>query len=152
MTLSSSCCWLWVVLPRKCRWIFCISLGTLSAFVLKGTACLWEMMAGRFGPWKPRVSTCIFYTLAVMPPLSQVSEKMLRGVNDTLDDIPNSQWGWDCVYWRRVSPSKWVWDQYWRCDCCHLKSLMCPVWRQRFQVILWRKMRSALWELPLGHR
>lgn len=37
------------------------------------------------------MSTCIVYTLAVMPLLSQVSEKMLHRVNDTLDDITNSQ-------------------------------------------------------------
>lgn len=44
--------------------------------------------------------------------------------------------GWDCAYWRRVSQSTWVLDQYWLFNCCHLKSLMYSVKRYKFQVIL----------------
>lgn len=49
---------------------FCISLGTLSAFILKGMAGLWEVVIGRLGPVETQVSICILYTLGMRPLLS----------------------------------------------------------------------------------
>ena len=64
------------VLSRKCWWGFCISLGTLLAFNLKGPAYLWEILIGGLEVTETWVS-CIFsflhsgYDISVKPSLRE---------------------------------------------------------------------------------
>lgn len=70
------------------------ALEPLSAFNLKGTACLWKMLMGRLEAVETRVSVCIFHTLGMSPLLSQVSEKKKKKLhqgNDTLGEISNGK-------------------------------------------------------------
>lgn len=138
------------VLPRKYRWALGIGVGMLSAVPMKSIACLWGLHSGSLEAvetWVCRYS----YMLRLVP--LQVTRLTIHLVRSAM-----ASESWGCACWEERARTDsfgpipafcfcWFFSQYLLLNFCHLRNWVCPLKRNRFQIIFWRKIQNdnSLW-------